>query len=70
MSKTNCNEPLLLKWSLCEVEVKMVSGFEFKFSVKFVAKINLFTGATIAFVAKYVKNDKMQILNLLISNVL
>jgi hypothetical protein len=68
VSKTKCNEPLLLKWSLCEVEVKVVSGFEF--SVKFVAKINLFTGATRAFVAKYVKNDKIQIFNLLYINIL
>jgi hypothetical protein len=70
VSKTNCNEPLLLKWSLCEVEVKVVSGFEFQFSVKFVAKINLFTGATRAFVAKYVKNDKIQMFNLLVNNTL
>jgi len=59
VSKTNCNKPLLLKWSFCEVEVKVVSGFEFQFSVKFVAKNHLFTGVASAFVAKYVKNDRI-----------
>jgi len=43
------------------VKGKVVNGFEFKFSVKFVAKNHLFTGGAREFVANSVKNDRRKI---------
>jgi len=41
VSKIICNEPLLQKWSFCEVEVKVVNGWV---NIFFREKITVITG--------------------------